>query len=56
MRGRLYVHPNEDDFRAWLRYQLKAQNSHEPETHPGAAGTPVASAYNRAATVRERAL
>ena len=42
MRGRIYVHPDEEDFRAWLRYQAKAQNSHEPERSPGAAGTPVA--------------
>ena len=34
MRGRLYVHPNEDDFRAWLTYRLKAQQSHEPEKTP----------------------
>ena len=45
MRGRLYVHPTEDDFRAWLRYQMKAQNSHEPERSP-AGGTPVASNTN----------
>ncbi len=43
MRGRIYVHPDEEDFRAWLRYQLKAQNSHEPERSPDAAETPVAS-------------
>jgi cytochrome c oxidase subunit 2 len=39
MRGRLYVHPDEDDFRSWLAHYLKEQNRHEPE-----AGTPVAAA------------
>jgi cytochrome c oxidase subunit II len=43
MRGRLYVHPDEDDFRKWLSYRLKAQQSHEPEKTPSAAATPVAS-------------
>jgi cytochrome c oxidase subunit 2 len=32
MRGRLYVHPDYDDFNKWLVYHLKAQGSHEPET------------------------
>ena len=35
MRGRLYVHPTQDDFRAWLHYQLNAQDSHEPEPRTG---------------------
>ncbi len=39
MRGRLYVHPDQADFERWLNDNLKAQNSHEPET----SGTPVAS-------------
>ena len=43
MRGRLYVHPNEEDFERWLNHQLKAQNSHEPETTPAASETPVAA-------------
>ena len=43
MRGRLYVHPSQEDFMAWLTYELKSQRSHEPEKNPSAAGTPVAS-------------
>jgi cytochrome c oxidase subunit II len=42
MRGRLYVHRDRDDFMRWLNDHLKAQDSHEPETNPGASGTPVA--------------
>ena len=41
MRGRLYVHPTQDDFRAWLHYQENAQDSHQPERSP-ASSTPVA--------------
>ncbi len=43
MRGRIYVHPNQGDFERWLNDQLKAQNSHEPETTPAASETPVAA-------------
>jgi cytochrome c oxidase subunit II len=42
MRGRLYVHPDQDDFDRWLTYHLKAQGSHEPEPST-AAGTPAAA-------------
>jgi len=42
MRGRLYVHADEDDFRKWLTHYMKEQDRHEPETNP-AAGTPVAA-------------
>jgi cytochrome c oxidase subunit 2 len=31
MRGRLFVHPDEADYRAWLDYAKKRQGSREPE-------------------------
>jgi len=32
MRGRLCVHPTEEDYRAWLKQALEAQTSYKPET------------------------
>jgi cytochrome c oxidase subunit 2 len=31
MRGRLFVHENEDDYKAWLAYVKERQGSHKPE-------------------------
>jgi cytochrome c oxidase subunit 2 len=39
MRGLLYVHPDEADYKKWLEHELKAQRSREPEKAPA---TPVA--------------
>ena len=42
MRGRLYVHRDENDFRKWLVHYEQEQNRHEPEAAP-AVGTPMAA-------------
>lgn len=37
MRGRLYVHTDEVDFREWLKYVQKQQNEHQAEKGPDLA-------------------
>ena len=45
MRGRLYVHPNEDDFRAWLTLSAEGAEQSRAGKDADAAETPVALEY-----------